>query len=163
VTVGNATQPFLRLLEAIDQFAGNKLFPNGEKVFVQSGHNPGFHPRHSGHRRFLSIEEFELYMKESTLVICHGGCGTLLQAIRLGKVPVVVPRRKKYGEHVNDHQLQLSQVLANEGRVVLSKDIEKLPTAISEARHRQAQPFSTAPPQILSLVSNALEKLVAQS
>lgn len=163
VTIGNPTQPFLRLLKAVDQYAGQHLYQNEEKFFIQSGNNPDFHPSHCEYSPFVSMEEFEHYMEMADVVICHGGCGSIGPALRSGKVPVVVPRRKKYGEHVNDHQMQLTKVLADEGRVVPVYEIEKLSSAIAQARGRQAQPISTTTPRLLTLVSHAIEELVAPS
>ena len=33
--------------------------------------------------------------------------------LQKGKVPIVVPRQKKYNEHVNDHQLEFVRIVAN--------------------------------------------------
>ena len=41
---------------------------------------------------------------------------------------IIIPRRKKFGEHTNDHQLELAQAIKNEKQaIVLSseKEIEK--------------------------------------
>ena len=163
MTIGNPTQPFLRLLEAVDRYAAFDLRQRQEEILIQSGHTTDFHPHHCQHIPFVSMEEFDQYMAKANLVICHGGCGSISHCLRLGKVPVVVPRRKHFGEHVNDHQLQLTQVLANEGRVIPVFEIENLPRAIEEARHRKVQPLSAPAPKIFSLVSRAIEELVARS
>ena len=46
------------------------------------------------------------------VVVCHGGAGTLYEAFCAGHVPIVVPRLKRFGEHVNDHQLELAEALS---------------------------------------------------
>ena len=132
VTVGNATQGFSRLLEAVDALAATPVF-QGEPVFMQTGHNEKFQPRHSRAEAFLTAGRFLECMKNARLIICHGGCGTLLQAIEFGKIPVAIPRLARYGEHVNDHQLQLVRALAEENRAVPVYEITQLPGAIEEA------------------------------
>src|SRR5262245_52224783 len=103
VTVGNATQGFRRLLDAVAKLAEDGFF-DGETVFVQSGHNPEFGSASCEVRPFISMDEFNERMESASLIICHGGC-TQLQAVQMGKVPVVMPRREKFNEHVNDHQV----------------------------------------------------------
>jgi UDP-N-acetylglucosamine transferase subunit ALG13 len=161
VTVGNATQKFQRLLDAVDALAGNGLF-GYEQVFVQTGHNPDFKPRHGDHKPFLSIDEFQEWMERADLIICHGGCGTLLHAVRLGKAPVVMPRRKKYSEHVNDHQVQLVQAFTAEGRVIPAYEPENLSAAVAEAGKRGVKPVDRRPSRMVTLVAQAVSALAGE-
>jgi len=162
VTVGNATQRFSRLLTAVDRLAAEG-FLGSDRIFVQSGNNPDFHPRYCEARSFLPRGEFDCFMEEAELIICHGGC-TQLQAVRLGKMPVVMPRRKKYGEHINDHQVQLVEALASEGWIIPAYEAQDLCDAIAEARRRasQASQMSTASSRMLYLVSQAIEELIGK-
>lgn len=63
----------------------------------------------------LSPEHFGRLMEESDVVISHAGTGTALQALQKGKYPILVPRRKEYGEHVDDHQLNFALHLGHLG------------------------------------------------
>ena len=71
-------------------------------------------------------------------MVCHGGT-TQLFAIRLGKVPIVMPRLKRFGEHINDHQVQLVRPWPRKGLVVPAYEPTDLATAITEARQRRGQ------------------------
>ena len=53
----------------------------------------------------------------SDAVISHSGVGTILDLLEAGVSPVVVPRRKEFGEHVDDHQEQVASALASLGLV----------------------------------------------
>ena len=156
VTVGNATQGFRRLLEAVDGLAGDGGFE--DRVFIQSGHNPDFQARHCDVASFVSMDDFNRLMEDADLIICHGGC-TQLQAIRLGKVPVVMPRREKYGEHVNDHQVQLVEALAAENKIVPAYEPADLARAVVEARRLNKTPLVAQASPMLSLVAQAIEEL----
>ncbi|MBI3766239.1 MAG: multidrug MFS transporter, partial [Ignavibacteriales bacterium] len=90
VTVGNATQGFGRLLNAVDRMAGEGAFGK-EIVFIQSGNNPDFRFSHCKHEPFLDMENFETKIHEADLVISHAGAGTLLQVLHAGKIPIVMP------------------------------------------------------------------------
>jgi UDP-N-acetylglucosamine transferase subunit ALG13 len=161
VTVANATQRFSRLLKAVDELAGKGVF-GSEVVFIQSGNNPNFLPSHCKHEPFLGTDDFAQKVREANLIICHAGAGTLLHALHAGKVPVVMPRRKKYCEHVDDHQLELVQALASEGRVIPANEPEDLPGAIEEALRRNKQLAAPPPSRMLFLVAQAIEDLIGK-
>jgi len=158
VTVGNAKQEFRRLLEAAESQASCGVL-RGEHVFIQSGHNPSFRPKYCEHAPFLSGDEFDAWMEKADLIICHGGC-TQLHAIRLGKVPVVMPRLRRYGEHVNDHQVQLVEVLHRERLIIPANEPEDLPLAIAAARLRAGSRPPLAPSSMITLVGRAIEELL---
>jgi UDP-N-acetylglucosamine transferase subunit ALG13 len=158
VTVGNATQGFKRLLNAVDEAAGQGLFGN-EPIFIQTGNNPDFHATHCEQQSFLPMSQFEALLRDSSLVISHGGAGTLINILRAGRVPVVMPRRREYSEHVDDHQVELIQALAKEGRVVPVFESGGLKGAVEEARHRNKQPQAQSNSQLVGLVARAIEEL----
>jgi UDP-N-acetylglucosamine transferase subunit ALG13 len=156
VTVGTATQGFPRLLRAVDEHAGAGLFGE-EPVLMQVGSTRDFIPRHAEWRPFWPRPEFDRLVREASLIVMHGGA-TVLEVVRLGKVPVVMPRRKKYGEHVNDHQLELVELLAAEGRLVPAWEPGDFPAAVREARGRAAPPVRSAP--MVGLVEAAIRELI---
>ena len=75
---------------------------------------------------------------------------------------MVMPRRRKYGELVDDHQVELTKALAAEGRVIPAYEPEDLPAAIEEARRRNTQPIPPPPSRMLDLVAQAIEELLNQ-
>ena len=79
------------------------------------------------------MDKFENYIKQSRLVISYAGAGTIETALRFGKPIIVVPRFEKFKESINDHQLQLTEVLAKESRVIPLYEIDKLGEAINKA------------------------------
>lgn len=56
---------------------------------------------------FLKKDQHLYYMNNSDLVISHAGAGTLMECWQCGIKPIVLPRLKKYDEHINDHQLEI--------------------------------------------------------
>ena len=53
--------------------------------------------------------------RAADVVITHSGVGTILQLLGEGLSPVVVPRRRARREHIDDHQLQIWNLLADAG------------------------------------------------
>ena len=158
VTVGNAHDPSLRLLQGVERLAGEGVF-GGEKVVIQSGHNPDFKSQWCQQQAFFGMDEFHQMMQEASAVICHAGAGTLSAALRAGKTPVVLPRRLKYNEIVDDHQIELLEAFAKLGLVVPALEVEDLPAALREARGRPPVSVenNVAP---LQMIGRAVEQLL---
>ncbi len=68
-----------------------------------------------------------------------------------------MPRRAKYGEHVDDHQLDFARALAETGKVVIAEKPEDLIAAIEEAKKRQgmAHALKKRPP-LVDLIDETL-------
>jgi UDP-N-acetylglucosamine transferase subunit ALG13 len=132
VTVGEATRGFPRLLEAVERLAREGCF-GSEDIIMQVGHTKTFRSTRAVVSPFFPPGTFDCLLRDARIVISHGGCGTILSALRVGKIPVVMPRRASRVEHVNDHQFQLSEALAREGAVFLAVEPKDLPSAIDAA------------------------------
>jgi len=129
VTVGTHQQPFSRLLDALAQL------PGAGDLVVQYGH--GRPP--SGVTQavsFLPLTEMTRHFEQADRVVTHAGVGSILSARRAGHVPVVVPRLKRHGEHVDDHQLELVRRLAETGHVIAVLDTAALADAVIAAPTR---------------------------
>ncbi len=73
-------------------------------------------------------------MREASAVVCHAGVGTILSALGTGKQPIVLPRLRQYGEHVDDHQLQITRAFANRAIVIACFDGDDIIECVSQAR-----------------------------
>jgi len=159
VTVGNSTEGLRRLLDAVDKLAGEGLLPR--PIVIQSGHNPGFVSPHAVVRAFMPMEEFEDHVRRARLVISHAGAGTILHAMAARKVPVVMPRRIKYGEVVDDHQTEFVECLARAGRVIPAWEPADLPEAVRTALSRASEPSPRPADGLVRVVSACLEEFLA--
>ena len=120
VTVGSRNYPFDRLFKKIDE-----LYENGElkeKMFAQIGTST-YKPKHFEYKDFISQEEFEEYINKSDIVVSHGASGSIMKALNADKKVIAVTRLEKYGEHINDHQIQNNEAFANNNYVLMA-DLE---------------------------------------
>ena len=108
VTVGSREYPFDRLLMKLDDLCAEGRLP--EPLFAQIGQSP-YVPKHYDFVRYLDTDAFYRCQSEASLVISHAGTGALIGALKRGRQVVSVPRRKALGEHIDDHQLQVSEAL----------------------------------------------------
>jgi UDP-N-acetylglucosamine transferase subunit ALG13 len=128
VTIG-ASEPFDRLVEAAGRLPGN------EEVLIQCGAS-SIEPARGRCVDFMSFDELAERIRQARVVVMHAGAGSVLAALAEGKVPVVVPRRRKFGEAVDDHQVWFGQRLARTGLVRLVEDPARL--AATLASHEPA-------------------------
>lgn len=137
VTVGTHEQPFDRLIQAIDGLKGSGDID--EDVFIQTGYST-FEPRHCRWVPFVTNEEMRRMFQEADVCITHGGPSSFLQALDAGTVPVVVPRRREFGEHVNDHQVEFAEMVERRfGDIVVVNDVAKLADGIGRSRRMTAE------------------------
>jgi UDP-N-acetylglucosamine transferase subunit ALG13 len=63
----------------------------------------------------VTSAELSKLVDASRLVISHAGQGSTKMLAAKGASFVLIPRLKRYGEHVDDHQLLFTQAVANFG------------------------------------------------
>lgn len=119
VTVGTHEQQFNRLVNYMDSWANI----HDEDVVIQTGFST-YIPKYAKWKQIYPYEEMKKNMYEARVVITHGGPSSFLEVLQIGKVPIVVPRRKKFQEHVNDHQYMFcTQVKERLSNILLVDDI----------------------------------------
>lgn len=154
VSVGTERFPFDRLIQAVDQ-AASQL--NGEPIFVQLGHST-YRPQRCQWTRILPYQDLIEQIRRARIVVCHAGAGILLLCARSGKAPIVLPRRKRFGEHVDDHQPELAMRMAQLGYVLLAERPEEIVPLILEYEEREARmcPRFPSHPALASSLSEYL-------
>lgn len=120
VTVGSRNYPFDRLFKKLDE-----LYEDGtltDQMFAQIG-TSAYKPKHYEYKDFISQEEFLEKVQEADIVVSHGASGSIMKALNAGKKVIAVTRLEKYGEHINDHQIQNNEAFAMNNYVLMA-DLE---------------------------------------
>lgn len=125
VSVGTQKQSFKRLFHYIED---SKILEN-QRIIAQSGHTQ-FNSSKIECIPFMSNELYKEYIEKADIVICHGGVGTIFDALYKWKKVLAVPRLSKYGEHVDDHQIEICKELEEEGYIGYLKDNEMFDDAL---------------------------------
>lgn len=124
VTVGTHEQPFNRLVEYIDNMKRDGLIK--EEVIIQTGYST-YEPGYCTWQKLYPYQQMLKYVGEARIVVTHGGPSSFIMPLQAGKTPIVVPRQKKFDEHVNDHQVDFAQEVAKRmGTIITVTDMEKL-------------------------------------
>jgi UDP-N-acetylglucosamine transferase subunit ALG13 len=132
-TVG-ATLPFDRLVTSVANLKARGLIP--ERIVAQVGIG-GVAPEGLEVVETLPFEEMQRLLREADLVVCHGGTGSLITALREGCRVVSLPRLFELGEHYDDHQAEITTAFAARGLIGVARSEEELASALEEARRRE--------------------------
>lgn len=128
VTVGTHEQPFNRLISHLDKMKKEKII--SEEVMIQTGYST-YEPRYCQWNKMFSYQEMIHYIEKAHIVITHGGPSSIIMPLQIGKIPIVVPRQKRFGEHVNNHQINFIRKIADiRQNVIVAESMENLEKAI---------------------------------
>lgn len=154
ITLGSQKFQFNRLLKAVDSLVESGEIK--EEVFAQTGYSD-YIPRHYRYKNFLDRDEFLKATTNSDVVITHGGTGAIIGAVKKGKKVIAVPRRAKYGEHVDDHQLQLVGQFRKLNLICECDDCEKLGEVLKKIRKMEFNSYQSNTQAILESIDKFIE------
>lgn len=155
VLLGTQNNSFERLLKEIEKCIDNKII--NEEVIVQAG-NTKFDSDKMKINKFISHTKLQDYIKNSNYIITHGGVGSIIDALKMNKKVIAVPRKKEYKEHVNDHQVQIIENFDYKKYIVGIKDVEDLSNAIKKIKNFTPEKFISNTQNIITLIEDYIEK-----
>lgn len=124
VTVGTHEQPFNRLVKAVDELKRDGVIT--EDVIMQTGFST-YEPKYCQWSKLIPYQQMIKNVEDARIVITHGGPASFVMPLQIGKTPIVVPRQKKYDEHVNDHQVEFARNVSERMRTIIPvEDISDL-------------------------------------
>lgn len=123
VTVGTERYPFDRLLRYIDETIERCAIK--EEVFYQIG-SSHYRSKQGRVELFLPFTTMKEYVQKASLVITHGGVGSVNLCLSFGKKPIVCPRKKSLGEAIHNQQLRYAQFMEEKGYLFLVQNEKQL-------------------------------------
>ncbi len=128
VTVGTDHHPFDRLVRWVDNWCDAN--PDATVVIQRGTSEPS---RHGSSRELISYAELCDLFAQAKAVVSHGGPATVMDALGVGRLPIVVARDPELGEHVDGHQLRFAEHLSQRELAVVASDEAELFAAIDRA------------------------------
>lgn len=144
-TVG-ATLPFDRLVRSVAELKARGEIP--EDVLVQTGVG-GLVPPDMKVVETLPFDEVLALLRDADIVVCHGGTGSLITALREGCRVVAMPRLFELGEHYDDHQAEITAAFRDRGLLSTARTVDDLSQALRDVRSRTPV-VATSEPTALS-------------
>ncbi len=154
LTVGTQF-PFDRLVRAVDEALAHGFT---EEVFAQIG-DSSYEPRNFRAVASLDKHEFDDWFHRASGIIGHAGMGTISMALEQGKPLLVLPRRKKFGEVVNDHQVAIARKFEELGHVLAAYEAEELADKMGLLKTFVPRPRQASPDAVARRIADFLDEL----
>lgn len=154
IILGSQKFQFNRLLIAVDGLVEKGAIK--EEIFAQTGYSD-YCPKHYKHEQFLNREEFAEIEAKANVVITHGGTGAIIGAIKKGKKVIAVPRLSNYGEHVDDHQVQLINQFKNMNLICGLTDCSEIEWALDYVNEHGFDSYVSNTAQIIKSMERFIE------
>ena len=155
LTVGTTKFPFNRLLKAVD--CALLDLDKKEKLIAQIGESRyNFRYKNAEIFKEISFDKMIFYFEKGRVIIAHGGLGTISLALKFGKnKPLIVPRSKRFKEHVDDQQIFLAEFFKKKGLIETVLPEESLKEEVAHYIKSPDKPAKKARP-------SSLEKMIKQ-
>ena len=151
ITLGSQKFQFNRLLKKIDEIEIN------DEIVAQIGYSD-YKPKHYKYAEFLDRDQYSELMGKADIVITHGGTGAIVGALKKGKKVIAVPRLAKYGEHVDDHQLQIIEQFKEMDLISACEDMD-LKKAILIVKNSSYNKYQSNTSTIINSLKAFIEEL----
>ena len=155
VTLGTQDKPFTRLLEAVEKAKKKGIIQ--ERVVVQAGCTD-YQSDVLEIFDLIPMDEFNKYLEEASIVITHGGVGSILSSLQKNKKVIAAPRLSKYKEHTNDHQLEIIEVFGKEKYILPLLDLTKFEEVYQKSKTFIPKKYKSNQQNFLKSVEGYLEK-----
>lgn len=156
VPLGTQKFPFNRLIEALNALVEKGLYKPEEIVMQSSIYE--VKPKFT-HYELIPAEQFEELIDKAELVITHSGVNSIISCMKRKKPLIIVPRLKKYGEHVDNHQVEIAELMKQKFDVVVVEDLSKLEEAIDEAKHHEYKSWVSHNAELVEAIKELVEKI----
>lgn len=138
VTAGTTKFPFRRLEGIVRQLC--VLFPNKKIVFQNANVGKQGFPKNVNVKSFIPPSKFREYLERADLIVAHAGYATVMQSLEHANCkPLVVPRLKRFGEHVNDHQVYFAKYMERRGLVAILENQRLVKSLVKGAKCNRKQ------------------------
>ena len=151
VTLGTQKFQFNRLLKIIDRLIEEGVIT--ERVFAQTGYSD-YQPRNFNYENFLSRDDFLRYMVECNKVITHGGTGAIIAALKYEKKVIAMARKAEFGEHVDDHQVQIVEQFNEINLLLGASSYEEMKKSLREISFVDFRKYQSNTKVILNSLEN---------
>ena len=155
LTLGSQKFQFNRLLEEVDKLINDGVIT--DKVFAQIG-SSNYKPKYFEYVDFISQEDFIKKMDECDIVITHAGTGAIVNAIKKNKKVIAVPRLAKYGEHVDDHQIQIIDEFKQLNLIEPVYELEDLGKKIEIVKFKEYDKYISNTDAIIKSIEEYIER-----
>lgn len=156
VLLGTQDKSFKRLLTEIDRLIDKKIIK--DKVIVQAGLTK-YESKNMEIHGLVEVDELMKWMESSDLIITHGGVGSILSALKLGKKVIAIPRLAEYKEHTNNHQIQIVNEFYNTGYILKADNPSDLENVLKNVKTFKPKKYQSNNKKFVQLIEDYIDNL----
>ena len=156
VTLGTQDKKFYRLLDMIE-----KEIINGnikEEVIVQAGYSSDYKSENMKIFDLLPMNEFDELIEKCNILITHGGVGSIITGLKNTKKVIAIARLKKYGEHTNDHQLQIIENFSEAGFILKLDESQNLNKILKKIENFKPKKYKSNNKKFIKLIEKEINE-----
>lgn len=154
ILLGTQDNSFHRLLEEVQKLINKNVIT--EKVIVQAGRTK-YESKDMEIYSLMPEEKLAELMKKSDLVITHGGVGSIVMALKMGKKVITVPRLSEFGEHINDHQIQIIDSFNSQEFLIGITELKDLEEALKRSKEFKPKKFESKTEHMINLIEDFID------
>lgn len=154
ILLGTQDNSFHRLLEEVQKLINENVIT--EKVIVQAGRTK-YESKDMEIYSLMPEEKLAELMKKSDLVITHGGVGSIVMALKMGKKVIAVPRLSEFGEHINDHQTQIIDSFNSQEFLIGITELKDLEEALKRSKEFKPKKFESKTEHMINLIEDFID------
>lgn len=156
VTLGTQDKSFSRLLKAIDNEIEKGIIK--DEVIVQAGMTK-YKSNNMKIFDLIAADELNELIKKCNILITHGGVGSITTGLKNSKKVIGVARLKKYGEHTNDHQIQILENFDKAGYIIYLQDINKLEEVLKNIDSFEPKKYKSNTKSMIKTIEEYIDNL----
>jgi UDP-N-acetylglucosamine transferase subunit ALG13 len=154
ITVGSQKFPFDRLIKKMDEICADHKNELGT-VFAQIG-SSNYIPKYMEYVAYLNKKEFEQKIQTCSLLITHAAVGAMISGLHNQKKIIAVPRLSSYGEHIDDHQLELGKELDRLNYLCFVSNIDDIYNVIQKIQRTNLKRYNNSPERIVNYIEQLM-------
>lgn len=157
VPLGTQKFPFNRLIIALNKLIEDGIYKPSEIVIQSSIYE--IKPKFI-HYYNLPLSEFNELIKISEVIITHSGVNSIITCMNYKKPILIAPRLKKYGEHVDDHQLEIANLMNTKFGIITLTNFDNLAELIEKAKKNHYNDWISKKETLINKIKNDLQELL---
>lgn len=154
ITLGTQDKQFTRLLDMVQ----NEIDKGNikDRVVVQAGHTK-YDSKDMEIFDLIDREKFSELISKCDILITHGGVGSIINGLQNNKKVIVVPRLAKYDEHMNDHQIQITDNFSKEGYILPLYENDNLGDVLEKVKNFTPKKFKSNTEHMIKIISDYID------
>ena len=154
ITLGTQDKEFKRLLDMVQEQINKGTIK--DKIVVQAGHTK-YESKDMEIFDLIDREEFSNLISKCDILITHGGVGSIITGLQNNKKVIVAPRLAKYNEHMNDHQIQITENFKKKGYIIPLYENDDLGKVLKKIEKFKPKKYKSNTENMIKLISDYID------